>query len=109
MKIRALWAIPALLTMLGVEVAPAQELRFEPAIMTADTHVQYVDMAYRRRHHRHHRHHRGRRTAAIVGGSAAGGALIGALAGGGKGAAIGAAVGGGGGYLYDRHLRHEGR
>ena len=43
-----------------------------------------------------------RRSAAIVGGSAAGGALIGALAGGGKGAAIGALAGGGGGLIYDR-------
>jgi hypothetical protein len=111
MKIRALWAIPALFTFLGGDLLPAQEIQFVPAIMTPDTHVDYVDMAYRRRrrHHRRYRRHRGRKTAAIVGGSAAGGAVIGALAGGGKGAAIGAAAGAGGGYLYDRHLKHEGK
>ena len=49
-----------------------------------------------------------RRSAEIVGGSAAGGALIGALAGGGKGAAIGALAGGGGGLVYDR-ATHERR
>ena len=43
-----------------------------------------------------------KRSAAIVGGSAAGGAAIGALAGGGKGAAIGAIAGGAGGLAYDR-------
>jgi outer membrane biosynthesis protein TonB len=40
---------------------------------------------------------RGKRSAAVIGGSAALGALIGGLAGGGKGAAIGAGVGAGGG------------
>ncbi|HZU25808.1 MAG TPA: hypothetical protein VFA04_09805 [Bryobacteraceae bacterium] len=111
MKIRALWAIPALFTMLGGDLLPAQDIQFVPAVITPETHVQYVDVAYRRRrHHRHYRRrHRGRKTAAIVGGSAAGGAVIGALAGGGKGAAIGAAAGAGGGYLYDRHLKHEGK
>lgn len=112
MRIRGLLAVPVLFAMMGATDAAAQEIRFEPAIMTSDTHFEYADMAYRRRRHRrhHYRHrHRGRKTAAIVGGSAAGGALIGALAGGGKGAAIGGVVGAGGGYLYDRHLRHEGK
>ena len=40
---------------------------------------------------------KGKRTAVVIGGSAAGGALIGGLAGGGKGAAIGALVGAGAG------------
>jgi len=40
---------------------------------------------------------RGRKSAAVIGGTAAAGALIGALAGGGKGAAIGAAAGAGAG------------
>jgi len=44
-----------------------------------------------------------KKSAAIVGGSAATGAAIGALAGGGKGAAIGALAGGAGGFAYDRH------
>lgn len=48
-----------------------------------------------------------KRTAARVGGGAAGGALVGGLAGGGKGAAIGALAGGGGGYVYDKHKKHE--
>jgi PBP1b-binding outer membrane lipoprotein LpoB len=43
-----------------------------------------------------------KKSAAIVGGSAAAGAAIGALAGGGKGAAIGAIAGGAGGLIYDR-------
>ncbi len=43
-----------------------------------------------------------RRSAAIVGGSAAGGAAIGALAGGGKGAIAGGLIGGAGGLIYDR-------
>jgi hypothetical protein len=47
-----------------------------------------------------------RRSAEIVGGSAAGGALVGGLAGGGKGAGIGALVGGAGGLVYDR-LTHK--
>ena len=111
MTIRGLLAVPALFAMLGGTEAAAQEIHFQPAIMTSETHVEYVNMAYYRRHRRHYyrSRHRGRKTAAIVGGSAAGGALIGALAGGGKGAAIGGVVGAGGGYLYDRHLRHEGK
>ena len=40
---------------------------------------------------------KGKRSAALIGGSAAGGALLGGLLGGGKGAAIGATAGGGGG------------
>jgi hypothetical protein len=43
-----------------------------------------------------------KKSAAIIGGSAAAGAAIGALAGGGKGAAIGALAGGAGGLIYDR-------
>jgi hypothetical protein len=43
-----------------------------------------------------------KKSAVIVGGSAAAGAAIGALAGGGKGAAIGALAGGAGGLIYDR-------
>lgn len=43
-----------------------------------------------------------KKSAAIIGGSAAGGAAIGALAGGGKGAAIGALAGGAAGTVYDR-------
>ncbi|HTQ87211.1 MAG TPA: hypothetical protein VMI93_13430, partial [Candidatus Solibacter sp.] len=40
---------------------------------------------------------KGKRSAAMIGGSAAGGALLGGLIGGGKGAAIGAVAGGGAG------------
>ena len=47
-----------------------------------------------------------KKSAMIVGGSAAGGAAIGALAGGGKGAGIGALTGGVGGFIYDR-LTHK--
>ncbi len=43
-----------------------------------------------------------KKSALIVGGSAAAGAAIGAAAGGGKGAGIGAIVGGVGGLVYDR-------
>jgi hypothetical protein len=43
-----------------------------------------------------------KRSAAIVGGSAAAGAGVGALAGGGKGAIAGGLIGGAGGYVYDR-------
>jgi uncharacterized protein YcfJ len=43
-----------------------------------------------------------KKSALIVGGSAAAGAAIGALAGGGKGAGIGAIAGGVGGLIYDR-------
>lgn len=43
-----------------------------------------------------------KKSAAIIGGSAAAGAAIGAIAGGGKGAAIGAIAGGAGGLVYDR-------
>ena len=43
-----------------------------------------------------------KKSAAIIGGSAAAGAAVGALAGGGKGAAIGAIAGGVGGLIYDR-------
>ena len=65
---------PALFSFVG-ETAPAQEIRFEPAIVTADTHVEYDTVARRhrrRRHHRYRRHH----TAALVGNSGAGGALV---------------------------------
>lgn len=48
-----------------------------------------------------------KKSALIVGGSAAGGAAIGALAGGGKGAAIGAVAGGLGGFVYDRATAHH--
>lgn len=60
----------------------------------------YARRAYGPRYVVHRRS--GRKSAAIIGGSAAGGAAIGALAGGGKGAAIGALVGGGSGLIYDR-------
>ncbi len=48
-----------------------------------------------------------KKSAAIVGGSAATGAAIGALAGGGKGAAIGAIAGGAGGFIYDRNTHKK--
>jgi hypothetical protein len=48
-----------------------------------------------------------KKSALIVGGSAAAGAGIGALAGGGKGAAIGAIAGGVGGLIYDRTTAHK--
>jgi len=47
-----------------------------------------------------------KKSAEIVGGSAAAGAAIGALAGGGKGAGIGALSGGAAGFIYDR-LTHN--
>jgi hypothetical protein len=42
-----------------------------------------------------------KKTAMVIGGSAAAGAGVGAIAGGKKGAAIGAAIGGGAGTLYE--------
>ena len=77
MKFRALWAIPALALMLGGDLLPAQEIQFQPAIMTADTQVQYVDMGYRRRrrHHRHH-HHMPRRTSLVTPGQPASGFAV---------------------------------
>lgn len=48
-----------------------------------------------------------KKSAAIIGGSAAAGAAIGALAGGGKGAAIGAIAGGAGGLIYDRKTANK--
>ena len=56
-------------------------------------------------------HERGRRrSAAIIGGSAAAGAAIGGITHGGKGAAIGALSGGALGFIYDRlSRRHEWR
>ncbi len=109
MKIKEMIAGAVILATLGFEVpAGAQEsVRFEPAVASSATKVEYVDVARRRRHRRHHRRVVVRRRSrgksmAIVGGSAAGGAAIGALAGGGKGAAIGAIAGGAGGYVYDR-------
>jgi YmgG-like glycine-zipper protein len=66
-----------------------------------------------RSHHRYAnsytRHKAHRKTIKRVGIGAAGGAAIGALAGGGKGAGIGALAGGAGGYLYDRHKKHQGK
>ncbi len=73
-----------------------------------------VQPAVRRKHVRKHRHRTfvrkrsWKKSAAIVGGSAATGAAIGALAGGGKGAGIGALAGGGAGLVYDR-LTHKKR
>ena len=91
----------------------AQEI--QPAIYHPAQGVEIVKVVrhrrvYRRRAYRNYRNPRRvvvynrshRKSAAIIGGSAAGGAAIGALAGGGKGAAIGALVGGGGGLAYDR-------
>jgi hypothetical protein len=51
----------------------------------------------------------GRKSALIIGGSAAGGAITGALIGGKKGAVIGGLVGGAGGTVYDRKTRKKRR
>lgn len=50
-----------------------------------------------------------KKSALIIGGSAAGGAVIGGLIDGKKGAIIGAVVGGAGGTVYDRKTRHRRR
>lgn len=55
------------------------------------------------------RHRRHMKTAKRAGIGALGGAAVGAFVGGGKGAGIGAAAGAGGGFLYDRHKRHQRR
>ena len=49
----------------------------------------------------------GKKSALIIGGSAAGGAITGALIGGKKGAVIGGVVGGAGGTVYDRKTRKK--
>ena len=51
----------------------------------------------------------GRKSAAIIGGSAAGGAITGAIIGGKKGAVIGGLVGGAAGTVYDRKTRKKKR
>lgn len=48
-----------------------------------------------------------KKSALIIGGSAAGGALVGSLVGGGKGALVGGLVGGAAGTVYDRKTRHK--
>ena len=82
-----------------VEPAPVAQRRTTRATSgTRNTTVrsrQYVSgPVYRKRSKK--------KSALIVGGSAATGAAIGALAGGGKGAAIGAISGGAAGLIYDR-------
>ncbi len=57
----------------------------------------------------YYRHRRHMKTVKRVGIGAAGGAAVGALVGGGEGAAVGALAGGAGGYLWDRHKKHEHR
>ena len=49
----------------------------------------------------------GKKSALIIGGSAAGGAITGALIGGKKGAVIGGIIGGAGGTIYDRKTRKK--
>jgi hypothetical protein len=51
----------------------------------------------------------GKKSALIIGGSAAGGAITGALIGGKKGAVIGGLIGGAGGTVYDRKTRKKRR
>ena len=51
----------------------------------------------------------GKKSALIIGGSAAGGAITGALIGGKKGAVIGGLIGGGAGTVYDRKTRKKKR
>lgn len=82
--------------------APAAAAAYAPARTRVAPQRRYYRSADGRRHYVVVRKRPFKRSAAIVGGSAAGGALIGALAGGGKGAAIGALAGGGGGLIYDR-------
>src|SRR5947209_4809013 len=96
---RRLLLVPALLTGLFVaEAVPAQAIVHHVRRHRVVRRTTYVRPQSRVIVHRRSF----KKSAAIVGGSAAGGALIGGLAGGGKGAAIGALAGGGAGLLYDR-------
>jgi len=57
--------------------APAQEIQYQPAIVTPDTHVELTNVARKRHRRRHHRRrNRARRTAGVVGNTGAGGALV---------------------------------
>ena len=98
---------------------PAPSGSLQPAVWTSsDEATQIQPVAYRRhvRHPRrtryyyarhrvrpvHYKRRSWKKSAAIVGGSAAAGTAIGAIAGGKKGAAIGAVSGGTAGFVYDR-------
>jgi hypothetical protein len=68
---------------------------------TPEVPIIFSDVAY------HKKHRSKKKSAAIVGGTAAAGAVVGGLAGGVKGAVAGGAVGAGAGYLYDRNTKKK--
>jgi hypothetical protein len=71
---------------------------------STDAPLLFSDVAY----HRHYKHRRSRKkSAAIIGGTAATGAVVGGLVGGGKGAVAGGLIGGGAGYVYDHNTKKK--
>lgn len=100
-----------------VSYVPAQQQQFVPLENTRVVPVQQYPAAapaaprrvvYQRAPERVVRSTRSvKKSAVIIGSSAAGGAGLGALLGGKKGAAIGAIVGGGGATLWDQVTRHN--
>lgn len=79
----------------GADVTPAVWYH------TPEVPILFSDVAY------HKKYRSKKKSAAIVGGSAATGAAVGALAGGGKGAVVGGLAGAGAGYVYDHNTKKK--
>ena len=107
MSIQSILASTVLAGGLVIGELPAQELEFKTMELrgfVGPQQAEYVSVARKRSYVKKRSK---KKSAAIVGGSAATGAAIGALAGGGKGAAIGAISGGAAGLVYDRHTNKK--